>query len=69
MYNQCKDMDGSMPAKLETSQPNTTHLLDSDVAKWIEAAAYSLATHPDPALDSLLDAVITLFLRQQPDAT
>ena len=31
---------------------------DSDVAKWIEAAAYSLATHPDPALDRLLDELI-----------
>ena len=25
---------------------------DSDPAKWIEAASYSLATHPDPELES-----------------
>jgi DUF1680 family protein len=31
---------------------------DSDVAKWIEAASYSLADHPDPELDALLDQVI-----------
>ena len=31
---------------------------DSDVAKWIEAAAYSLATHPDDALEDRVDAVI-----------
>jgi DUF1680 family protein len=31
---------------------------DSDVYKWAEAAAFSLATHPDPKLDTDLDAVI-----------
>ncbi|HEU4323628.1 MAG TPA: beta-L-arabinofuranosidase domain-containing protein [Roseiflexaceae bacterium] len=41
---------------------------DSDVAKWIEAAAYSLATHPDPHLDALLDQVIArIAAAQQPD--
>lgn len=41
---------------------------DSDVAKWIEAASYSLATHPDPELDALVDQVIALIGQaQQPD--
>lgn len=41
---------------------------DSDVAKWLEAASYSLATHPDPELDRLVDEVITLIASaQQPD--
>jgi hypothetical protein len=41
---------------------------DSDIAKWIEAASYSLATHPDPQLDAQLDEVIGLLARaQQPD--
>src|SRR5579871_829364 len=31
---------------------------DSDVYKWAEAAAFSLATHPDPRLEADLDAVI-----------
>ena len=31
---------------------------ESDVAKWIEAASYSLATNPDPQLDALLDEVM-----------
>jgi len=31
---------------------------DSDVYKWAEAAAFSLATHPDPVLEADLDAVI-----------
>lgn len=49
--------------------PNQPHIFwDSDVAKWIEAAAYSLATHPDPALDARLDEVIALIASaQQPD--
>ncbi len=38
---------------------------DSDVAKWIEAAAYSLATHPDPELDALLDETIALMASAQ----
>ena len=31
---------------------------DSDVYKWAEAAAWSLAAHPDPKLEAALDAVI-----------
>src|ERR671932_283056 len=38
---------------------------DSDIAKWIEAASYSLATHPDAQLDALLDQVIELVARAQ----
>ena len=34
------------------------HFWDSDVAKWIEAAAYSLAVEPDPELEARVDAVI-----------
>jgi len=41
---------------------------ESDVAKWIEAASYSLATHSDPALDALVDDTIALLASaQQPD--
>jgi DUF1680 family protein len=32
---------------------------DSDVYKWVEAAAYSLAAHPDPRLERTLDTVVT----------
>lgn len=31
---------------------------DSDIAKWIEAGAYILATHPNPTLETQLDEVI-----------
>lgn len=41
---------------------------DSDVAKWIEAASYSLGTHPDPELEAKVDEVIGLIAAaQQPD--
>ena len=33
---------------------------DSDVAKWLEAAAYSLGAHPDEALAARCDAIIDL---------
>jgi DUF1680 family protein len=47
-----------------------THVMfwDSDVAKWIEAASYSLAAHPDADLDALLDEAIALIAAaQHPD--
>ena len=34
---------------------------DSDVAKWIEAAAYSLARRPDPALEADVDRLIEII--------
>jgi len=37
------------------------HFWDSDVAKWVEAAGHSLATHPDPELEALADGVIDLI--------
>jgi DUF1680 family protein len=38
---------------------------DSDVAKWIEAASYSLATHPDQRLKRQLDQVVALVASAQ----
>jgi DUF1680 family protein len=38
---------------------------DSDLAKWIEAASYSLAWHPDPALEKTLDDVIDIICNAQ----
>jgi uncharacterized protein len=38
---------------------------DSDVAKWLEAAAYSLAQKADPALEKRCDAMIALIGRAQ----
>lgn len=41
---------------------------DSDVYKWLEAAAWSLATDPDPELERMVDVAITeIEDAQQPD--
>jgi len=50
-------------------QPNRPHKFwDSDVAKWIEAAAYALATGPDETLRRQVEEVVDLFAAsQQPD--
>lgn len=38
---------------------------DSDVYKWIEAVAYSLISHPDPALEQLADGAIDIICEAQ----
>jgi hypothetical protein len=38
---------------------------DSDIAKWIETASYTLATHPDPVLDALIDDVVARIAAAQ----
>jgi len=41
---------------------------DSDLAKWLEAVAYSLRWHPDPALEAVADGAIQAVVdAQQPD--
>jgi len=41
---------------------------DSDPAKWLEAACYTLITHPDPQLAALVDEVADKIISaQQPD--
>ncbi|MGE5607128.1 MAG: glycoside hydrolase family 127 protein [Bacteroidota bacterium] len=41
---------------------------DSDVAKWIEAASYSLVSYPNPELERIIDEVVDLIGKaQQPD--
>lgn len=41
---------------------------DSDLAKWLEAASFSLATHPDAKLEADIDGVIaTIAKAQEPD--
>jgi len=46
--------------------PNPPHQFwDSDVAKWLEAVGYSLASRPDRKLETLADGVIHLICRAQ----
>lgn len=48
-----------------TGERRGTVFLDSDVAKWLEAVAYSLTSHPDPKLEATADEVIALLGRAQ----
>lgn len=70
-YKQCKDTGRIDAFSLNWEpgmEPRPHYFWDSDVAKWIEAASYSLATHPDPELDALLDEVLeTIAGAQQED--
>ncbi len=59
MYQMCVE-SGRIPAfDLEFERtvpaPNTLIFGDSDPAKWLEAACYSLSSHPDPKLELLVD--------------
>lgn len=72
IYRMCEETGRISAFDLNFQRPVPSPVVlifqDSDVAKWIEAAAYSLATHPDPALEALLDEVIDRIVRaQQPD--
>ena len=50
----------------QPGQPNRPHQFwDSDVAKWLEAAAYSLSTHPDPQLEREADEIVDLIAGAQ----
>ncbi|HEX4125781.1 MAG TPA: beta-L-arabinofuranosidase domain-containing protein [Tepidisphaeraceae bacterium] len=67
-YEQCASTGRFDAFKLQwkPGAPNRPHhFWDSDVAKWIEAVGYSLATHPDSELQSRCDAVIDLIASAQ----
>lgn len=69
-YEQCKKTGRIDAWKLdwEPGKPGKPHhFWDSDVAKWIEAAAYSLAVQPDPELEKRVDEVIDLIEKAQHD--
>lgn len=70
-YKQCKETGRIDAWKLNWKQgdPNPPHIYwDSDVAKLVEAAGYSLAMYPDPELERLMDELIDdMEKAQQPD--
>ena len=45
--------------------PKPHFFWDSDIAKWIEAAAYSLALHPDKELERIIDDTVELIEKNQ----
>jgi len=67
----CQQTGRIAALKLEwkPGQPNPPHpFWDSDVAKWVEAASYSLRNNPDKELKEQVDELIELLAKaQQPD--
>lgn len=58
-YKQCKDTGRVDAFHWKPGQPNEPHIFwDSDLGKWVEAAAYSLMTRPDPELEKKIDAYV-----------
>ena len=69
-HRQCKSTGRIDAFRLDWKPGKTPvpHIFwDSDVAKWIEAASYSLATHPDAGLAKKVDDVIDLIASAQQD--
>jgi len=67
-YRQCKKTGRIDAWKLDWKEgaPNKPHQFwDSDVAKWIEAAAYSLAAFRDEKLEKTVDGVIDWIAKAQ----
>src|SRR5438105_15609666 len=71
IYRHCQQTGriGALKLDWKPGQPNPPHIFwESDVAKWMEAASYSLRTHPDAELTGQLDEIITLLAKaQRPD--
>ncbi|MEI6168219.1 MAG: beta-L-arabinofuranosidase domain-containing protein [bacterium] len=65
-YKQCKETGRIDAWTWKKGEPNEPHIFwDSDVGKWIEAASYSLATHPDKSLEEKIDAAVDLMEKGQ----
>lgn len=69
IYKQC-EVTGRISAfdlNFERPLPAPIVLIfgDSDIAKWVEAAMLSLASHPDPSLASLVDQVVDKIIHAQ----
>ncbi len=71
VLDKCDETGRTQSLRLEWKQGaawEPHQFYDSDLAKALEAAAYSLHQHPDPALKARVDSYIELFARaQQPD--
>jgi DUF1680 family protein len=72
IYRQCEATGRISAFDLNFQRPVPSPIVlifgDADPAKWIEAASYSLATHPDPALEALVDQLADRIIHaQQPD--
>jgi hypothetical protein len=65
-YEQLKQTGRIDAWNWKPGMPNEPHIFwDSDVAKWIEAAAYSLQAHPDGELEQRIDQAVDLMASGQ----
>ena len=67
-YAQCKSTGRIDAFRLDwrPGDPDPPHVFwDSDVAKWVEAASYSIATCPDTRLEKRLESVVGLIAGAQ----
>jgi uncharacterized protein len=69
IYRKCEETGriGAFDLNFERAVPSPVFQIfqDSDIGKWIQAAAYSLATHPDPQLELQLDNLIDKIVSAQ----
>lgn len=56
---------GPLPIPIRPQGTSAVMYWDSDWAKWIETASYSLRLHPDPALEAKVDDIIAQIGRAQ----
>lgn len=52
---------------IQPSGLSMQHFFDSDFGKWIEAASYTLKTHPNPELEEKIDAIVEQLAEGQMD--
>lgn len=65
-YRICKKTGRIDAWNWKPGRPFRPHIFwDSDLAKWMEASAYTLAVHPDRSLEKKLDAVIAMMAKAQ----
>ena len=56
----------ALDPEYKPGDPDARHKFwDSDVAKWLEAACYSLTTHPDAELEKQVEGTVALLGRMQ----
>ena len=56
----------ALACRWKDGEPKRPHIFwDSDIAKWLESAAYVLAKHPDPDLESKAEEIIDLISENQ----
>ncbi|MBT3296237.1 MAG: glycoside hydrolase family 127 protein [Verrucomicrobia bacterium] len=56
----------AMALKWKPGKPNKPHIFwDSDVAKWLEAAAYTLTAEPDAKLEKQVDTIVATLEKAQ----